>query len=120
MRHPSERGVTLLEVMVALTLLLWGAVPLLTLLRDVASSDRRQQQREAEMDAAAQLLTVTALMTRRDLDRRLGSHQVGTFLATVQRPEPRLYRLSVASADAPDVDLVVTVVYREAEPLDGP
>ncbi len=51
-------------------------------------------------------------MRRNDLDRRLGRHPIGDLIAEVERPEPTLYRIALAQASAPDVEDLVTVVYR--------
>jgi hypothetical protein len=52
------------------------------------------------------------LLTRADLDRRLGTHRIGEFAVEVQRPERTLYRIAIAGAEAGANELLVTVVYR--------
>jgi hypothetical protein len=58
------------------------------------------------------VLTATALLSRDDLDRRLGRHPIGQFIVEVQRPDPTLYRIAIAEGRAPEVEALVTVVYR--------
>ena len=58
------------------------------------------------------MLAAMTLLKREELDRRLGRHPVGEFLVDVQRPERTLYRIAIGPADAPQVEDLVTVVYR--------
>jgi hypothetical protein len=37
---------------------------------------------------------------------------VGELLVSVDRPEPALYRIAVAAAQAPEQELLATVVFR--------
>jgi len=53
-----------------------------------------------------------SLFQRADLDRRLGRHPIGDLIVDVERPELTLYRIAVAQASSPDVEDLVTVVYR--------
>jgi type II secretory pathway component PulJ len=105
----TERGTVLLEVMIALTILLASGVSLLSLLGASLASEASLAQREAELRDLDRLLTAMTLLTREDLDRRLGRHPVGSLTAEVQRPESGLYRLAVSrTGEGP----LVTVVYR--------
>ena len=58
------------------------------------------------------VLAAMTLLKRVDLDRRIGRHEVGEFVLDVQRPERTLYRIAVAQTSAPQVEDLVTVVYR--------
>lgn len=114
MRH-GRRGAALLEVMIALTLLLGAGVTLVGLLSASLRSETGMRAREARYAELDRLLTAMSLLSRADLDRRLGRHTVGTLTADVQRPESRLYRIAVSAADAPGTEALVTVVYRPEE-----
>ena len=105
----AEHGAVLLEAVVALTILLAGGLSLVSLLGASLASEAALARREAEMLDLERLLVAMSLLTRDDLDRRLGRHTGGQLVAEVQRPEPTLYRLSVSRGAG---DPLVTVVYR--------
>ena len=94
----DERGIALLEALVALAILSTAGVAFVGLGRAAVEADR--------------FLTATTLLRRQELDERLGHHEVGEFVVHIQRPEPTLYRLAIAETVAPEVELLVTVVYR--------
>lgn len=108
----SDRGVLLLEVIVALILVGTTGLGMVAVLREAEGLDRRWRQHEEQLALAADLLTSLVLLDRRNLDRRIGRQEYGQLVASVQRPEPALYRLSVAPANSPDRELLVTVVFR--------
>jgi hypothetical protein len=105
----AERGAVLLECVIALTILLAAGVSLVSLIGASLRSEATLAAREAQVGELDRLLVAMSLLTRADLDRRLGPHQVGPMLADVQRPEPALYRIAVSR---PGMDPLVTVVYR--------
>ncbi|MDQ3427917.1 MAG: type II secretion system GspH family protein [Gemmatimonadota bacterium] len=113
----GERGIALLEAIVALALLAGAGTTLVAALSAALRSENELRRREATLLAADRVLTAMTLLTRTDLDRRLGVHPVREFEVAVQRPEPTLYRISIAEARAPEIETLVTVVYRpEADP----
>lgn len=113
----AERGVVLLEAMVALAILAIAGTAAVSLTADALRAEHEAGVREAALHDADRLLTALTLLTRTDLDRRLGRHRTGGMVAEIQRPEPTLYRIAVSEARAPAVELLVTVVYRpEPEP----
>ena len=105
----AERGAVLLEAVIALTILLAAGVSLVSLLGASLASEAVHARREAEVRDLDRLLAAMTLLTRAELDRRLGRHSVGPLVAEVQRPERLLYRLAVSR---PGVEALVTVVYR--------
>jgi type II secretory pathway component PulJ len=105
-------GAVLLEVMVALALLVVSAVPVVSLLSAALRSEMALAEREATMREADRMLASLALLTRTDLDRRLGRHPARTMVADVTRPAPTLYRLALRESDTAAVELLVTVVHR--------
>ena len=58
------------------------------------------------------VLTALTLLTRAELDRRLGRHPLGELMVDIQRPERTLYRIALAQQESPQVEDLVTVVYR--------
>ena len=108
----DERGMTLIEVLVALAILAAGGLALVTTLSAGLGEERHARVEERTMDAASRVLGAVALLTRTDLDRHLGERALGEFVVQVERPEPTLYRVAVADVAAPVVALLVTVLYR--------
>jgi type II secretory pathway pseudopilin PulG len=111
----AERGVALLEVLAALTIVSAAGLGVVGVVSASARAARELGSRERSAAAADRLLAAYALLTRRDLDLRLGTRSVGAFLVSIERPERSLYRIAVAEPRAPAVDLLVTVVYRADE-----
>jgi hypothetical protein len=108
----SERGVVLLEVIVALAILATTGLAMMALVQEAMATQQRVRDRERELAAADRILVAYSMLSRTDLDIRLGRRDVGEFTVTVQRPEPELYRAAVAPVSAPDHALLVTVLYR--------
>lgn len=108
----TERGVALLEALVALAILSGVGLGLVELVSAGLAAERDARERERVLAVEGRLLTALTLLTREDLDRRLGRHPIGDLIAEVARPEPTLYRIALARASAPDVEDLVTVVYR--------
>ena len=108
----NEGGVALLETLVALAILSGAGLGLVELVSAGLAAERDAQKRERVLAVEARVLTALTLLKREDLDRRLGRHPIGDLIAEVERPEPTLYRIALAQASAPDVEDLVTVVYR--------
>ena len=112
----DERGVALLEVLVALAILGGVGAALVATLAAGIRARHEISEREMEMKRADRILAATSLLSRPDLDRRLGRHLAGEMLLEIQRPNPVLYRLSVSPSHHPNLDLLTTVVYRPEPP----
>lgn len=108
----AERGFTLLETLVALTLVVGAVLPLLALLRAETLARAEMAHRERRVEEAHATLVGLSLLPREELDRRLGSRPAGGFVVHVNRPEPELYRVAVADSADPSSELLVTVVHR--------
>lgn len=119
MTRRAEAGVALLEVLVALVILATAGTAMVELVGAGLRSERDARVRERTLAAEERVLAAMTLLRREDLDRRLGRHLVGEFVVDVERPERTLYRIAVAEARAPQVEDLVTVVYR-ADPAHGP
>jgi hypothetical protein len=111
-----ERGVALLEVLVALTILAASGLALVGLVSTGLAEERDARVRERTLTTEDRLLAALTLLTRPELDQRLGGHPVGEFVVDIARPEPTLYRLALAQAETPQVEDLVTVVYRPEDP----
>jgi type II secretory pathway pseudopilin PulG len=104
-----DRGAVLLEVVAALTIFALAAVSALSFLAQLTDTTARSQAVERRLADEDRLLTVYSLLTRPDLDRRLGRRAVGPYVVEVQRPRPEIYRVSVGDSAAPDL---VTLLLR--------
>jgi type II secretory pathway pseudopilin PulG len=111
MRH-AEDGIALLEVLVALAILGGAGTALVGALAAGLRSEHQLRQRERAVATADRVLAATALLSRTDLDRRIGRHPVGELVVEVQRPEPALYRIGIRDARKAELETLVTVVYR--------
>ena len=108
----DERGIALLEVLIALVVLTSVGTGLVAALAAAMRSEHQLRREEALVLAAERVLAAMALLGRADLDRRLGRHPAGEFVVEVQRPERTLYRIAVRESQAPEIEALVTVVYR--------
>ena len=115
----AERGVALLEVLVELVILATAGVSLVGLLGAGLRGEQDARERERTLTNEDRLLAALILLKRPDLDRRIGRHEVGEFVVDVQRPERTLYRIAIAQTSSPQVEDLVTVVYRR-EQANGP
>ncbi|HXH81320.1 MAG TPA: hypothetical protein VNN07_00160 [Candidatus Tectomicrobia bacterium] len=107
-----EQGAALFEVLAAIVILGLSGLALVELVSVGARAEVSAARREREVADAERLLAAYTLLTRVDLDRRLGRREVGPYVVEVQRPERGLYRIAVARGEAPEMEEVVTVVWR--------
>ncbi len=107
-----DRGVALLEVLVAVLILGTAAIGLVSLVAAGTQATIAGDVRERRLADEERLLAAYTLIARKDLDRRLGRRYVGPYVVDVQRPERTLYRIAIAHEQSPDVEDLVTVVYR--------
>lgn len=109
----NKRGIALLEVLLAMAILGIVSTAVLTEVQAAHAGLERAITEEQRLERMNRILTVTVLMRREELDRRIGTHQAGDALVRVSRPQRGLYRISVAELDAPAVETLVTVIHRE-------
>lgn len=107
-----DRGAALLEVLAAVVLLGVAGLALVQLVAEGTRAATAARARERELADEERVLAAYTLLTRRDLDRRLGRRDVGPYWTEIQRPERALYRISLGRKEAPEVENLVTVVYR--------
>ncbi|HWH04759.1 MAG TPA: hypothetical protein VN674_13785 [Gemmatimonadales bacterium] len=110
----AERGIALLEVLAAVVILTIAGLSFVSLIAQATDASRVVRDREKEQADESRLLTAATLLTRDDLDRRLGARTIGPYVVTVARPERTLYRIAVGREATPDVEDLVTVVFRTA------
>jgi hypothetical protein len=110
----NSRGVALLEVLIALAILGTVGLALVSLESAALAAERDARALERTLAAEERVLAALTLLKRGEFDRRLGRHALGEFLVYIERPEQTLYRIAVGPADAPQVEDLVTVVYRAA------
>ena len=108
----NERGVVLLEVLVAVVVLATAGIGLVELVGSGLRAERDARLRETTLVTEERLLAALTLLNRKELDQRIGRREIGEFIADVQRPERTLYRLALLQAQSPQVEDLVTVVYR--------
>jgi type II secretory pathway component PulJ len=108
----NERGVVLLEVLVAVAILATVGIGLVEHVGSGLRAERDARWRESTLATEERLLSALTLLNRKELDQRIGRRQIGEFIVDVQRPEPALYRIALLQDQSPQVEDLVTVVYR--------
>jgi len=108
----SDRGIALLEVLVALAVLSGAGLALLDLVTGGLRAERDARERERMLAVEERVLAALTLLKRDELDRRLGRHPIGELVIEIQRPERTLYRIAVSQQEPSQVEDLVTVVYR--------
>lgn len=111
----NERGVALLEVLIAVVVLATAGVALVELVGAGLRGEHEAQEREQTLAAEERVLAAMTLLNRTELDQRIGRRLVGEFIVDVQRPERTLYRIAVLQQQSAHVEDLVTVVYRRSE-----
>ncbi len=108
----NERGVVLLEVLVAVVVLATAGIGLVELVGSGLRAERDARLRESTLATEERLLSALTLLNRKELDQRIGRRGIGDFIVDVQRPERTLYRIALLQEQSPQVEDLVTVVYR--------
>jgi len=108
----GNRGIALLETLVALAILSGAGLALVDLVTAGLRAEGESRERERVLAVEDRVLTAFTLLTRADLDRRLGRHPIGELVADIERPERTLYRIALAQQESPQVEDLVTVVFR--------
>src|SRR5690242_13770827 len=109
----DEGGVALLEALIALTILSAAGLVLLDLVASGLRAEHDAREREQTLAVEQRVLVALTLLKRNELDLRLGRHSIGELVVDIQRPEPTLYRIALVQASSPEVEDLVTVVYRK-------
>jgi len=106
----GNRGVALLEVIAAVAILGIAGLGLVELVAAGTRAVAEARLRERELADEERLLAAYTLLAQPDLDRRIGTREVGPYIVTVQRPERTLYRIAIGRSTA--MEDLVTVVHR--------
>jgi len=109
----GNAGVALLEAVVASAILSAALLAAAAMLGEAGFMEERSRRREAEALEMSRILVGMTLVSRIDLDRRLGVRDVRGYSVDVSRPVPRVYRIAVARGAEPGAGpALVTLVYR--------
>lgn len=108
----DRRGVALLEVLIAMAILGIAGLSTVQVVRDAIQAQRETSRVERMVRDADRVMTAVSLLKRDELDRAIGSQEVGDFKVSIQRPARGLYRLALAERDNPAREVLVTVVQR--------
>jgi len=108
----DERGVVLLEVLVAVVVLATAGIGLVELVGTGLRAERDARLRESRLATEERVLSAMTLLNRKELDQRIGRREIGEFIVDVQRPERTLYRIALLQEQSQQVEDLVTVVYR--------
>ena len=108
----AERGVALLEVLAAVVILSVASLGFVELIGAGTRAVATARVRERVLGDEERLLAAYTLLTRTDLDRRLGRRELGPYVVNIERPERALYRIAIARKESREVEDLVTVVYR--------
>ena len=114
MTRRGDHGVALVEVLVALLILSLAGLAAVGLVTEALRSEHEAAARERALSSAERVLAAATLLTKSELDKRIGRSIVGDLLIDVQRPEQTLYRIAVLRPESSQVEELVTVVYRPA------
>jgi prepilin-type N-terminal cleavage/methylation domain-containing protein len=109
---PARRGFTILELIVAMTVLVAAGLPMLALAQQSRDADRRARAEEMVMEHAHLVLESQTMLPRRDLDLRIGDRTVDGVRVRIARPERPLYRIAVLDTTPDAAERLVTVVFR--------
>ena len=110
-RGKARRGVILLEVMVALTLLSLGAIAFVSLASESLDAVARAEAADRATARASAFLDAVSLWPRADLDRHLGDRAEGPWRLRIERPLPTLYTVVLTDTTTGAV-LLTTALYR--------
>lgn len=110
-RAARRSGAVLLDVLVALVVL--GTIGSAAAWKsaEMIRATGRMHAREAEIRAAARLLSAITLWSREDLDRHLGTTRQGAWRLRIDRPDRTLYTIVLRDTASRGV-LLETALFR--------
>jgi len=91
-------GATLLEVIVALTILATAGLAAVTVTREALHAVQHAREADRDVMRASAFLEVVALWPREDLDQRLGDRPQGPWRLRIDRPLPTLYEVTLSDS----------------------
>ena len=119
MRERTRRGMTLLEVLVALAILASAGLALVTLGGVSWRAVRVAREADRSLREANAFFEAVALWPREDLDRHLGARVQGPWRMRVDRPAPTLYVVTLADSSG-RLTLLETALFRPEPPHAAP
>ncbi len=108
----NRNGVALLEALIALAILSLAGLGMVSVVSSSLRAQTDLAHREEVMRTGSRVMAAMTLLKPEDLNQRLGTHPLGEFLVGVSRPEKTLYRIALREVQAPEQEILVTVVYR--------
>jgi type II secretory pathway pseudopilin PulG len=114
-RRRNESGAVLLEVIVALAILAIAGTSALLMASESARAVIHVREQGEALQAASAFMDAVALWPRADLDRRLGVRRQGDWRLRIDRPERRLYVVTLSDSDG--VELIKTSLFRSDQDL---
>ena len=111
----NDRGVALLEVLIALAILAIAGMALVGAVSAGLRATALASDRERASVRRDELMTGLSLLSRPELDARLGVHQLGAYAVEIQHPRAALYRLAITGPAPDDAGTLATLVYRAPE-----
>jgi type II secretory pathway component PulJ len=111
----GKRGVILLEVLIALTIVGVTGASLVAATAALLRAEEQARRIEQSMNPQEEVLAAVSLFTRAELDQRIGTRTVGRYRVEIERPRPSLYRIEVVAPDSAGLPALVTVVYRREQ-----
>ena len=104
-------GMTLLEVLMALTILGTGAMAVAGLASQSWRTVQSARRADQAMLEASSFLDAVALWPREDLDQRLGERRQDPWRLRIDRVSPTLYLVTLVDSSGRDT-LLVTSLFR--------
>jgi prepilin-type N-terminal cleavage/methylation domain-containing protein len=108
----GERGVALLEVLMALAILAVAGTALAGATAAGVRSTTMAAERERASVRREMVLAGLTLLRKNELDAQVGEYPLGEFQVRIQRPRPTIYRIEVSGPTPGDAGTLVTLVYR--------
>lgn len=92
---PSRVGATLLEVVVAMTILVVAGTGSVSLVSQALRAADEARRMDREVRAASEFMGAVSLWPREDLDRRLGNRRQGPWTLRIERQQSSVYHATL-------------------------
>lgn len=96
--RPRRSGATLLEVIVALTILAAAGLAAMGSVRESVDAVERAAVVDREVRAASAFLEAVTLWSRTELDQRLGDRRQGPWWLRIDRASETVYAISLSDS----------------------
>lgn len=112
----ARRGATLLEAIVAITLLATLGLTILQMTRSAMDAAEAADRSDRELRSASDFMNAVSLWSEGELDQRLGAREQGSWLLEISRPTPGFYRVTLLDSGATAV-VLETALYRHRQAI---